>query len=419
MILTGLAFIAIALILLAFAASTWLDVLNAREVRANQGAVPEAFSGIIDEPGYFKSARYTLDKIKFGICERIFDTVLIVAVLIFGIYPMLFRLFSGAFGGGIWAQSLAFIFSAMVLGFASLPFDYYEQFKLEHKYGFNKSTVKLWVSDKIKEAAVSVLIAAPLLAFLLWLFSALPNTWWILGFCAGASFQLLMLIIYPRVILPLFNKLSELEDGELKTRLLNMADRAGFKASAIYVIDGSKRSSHSNAFFTGFGKFRKIVLFDTLINQLSPGEIEAVLAHEIGHYKCGHIPKMIIANFAAMFCGLAVVAYLAKCAGFYEGFGFAISDGMAAALIIFMIVASPVNFWFTPIKNAVSRKYEYQADAFAKRVCGGENSLIAALRKLHTKNLSNLTPHRIYSAFHYSHPTLLERERALRSGGEN
>ncbi|MBR4597659.1 MAG: M48 family metallopeptidase [Opitutales bacterium] len=418
MILTNLAFITIALILLAFAASTWLDFLNAREVRANQGALPEAFSGMIDEADYFKSARYTLDKIKFGIYERIFDTVLIAAVLLFGIYPLLFRFFIGVFGSGAWAQSAAFVLSTMVLGLLALPFDYCEQFKLEHKYGFNKSTLKLWVSDKIKENLLSILIGVPLLALLLWLFGALPDSWWILGFCVIAAFQLLMLIIYPRVILPLFNKLSELEDGELKTRLLGMADRAGFKASSIYVIDGSKRSSHSNAFFTGFGKFRKIVLFDTLINQLSPEEIEAVLAHEIGHYKCGHVPKMILANFAAMFCALALVAYLAKCAWFYEGFGFGIKDGMAAALIIFMIVASPVNFWLTPIKNAVSRKYEYQADAFAKRVCGGETSLIAALRKLHAKNLSNLTPHRIYSAFHYSHPTLLERERALRAAGD-
>ena len=179
MILTNLAFAIIALILLAFAASTWLDILNAREVRANQNAVPEAFSGIIDEPDYFKSARYTLDKIKFGICERIFDTALIAAVLLFGIYPILFRIIAGAFGGGIWAQSLAFILSTMILGFASLPFDYYEQFKLEHKYGFNKSTVKLWVSDKIKESVLSVLIAAPLLALLLWFFrstlSLLPS----------------------------------------------------------------------------------------------------------------------------------------------------------------------------------------------------------------------------------------------------
>ena len=414
MILTSLVFITIALIALAAAASTWLDILNAREVRANMGAVPQAFSSIIEEPEYFKSASYTLDKLRFGIFERAFDTLFIAAVLVFGAYPLLFKFFISAFGGGVWAQALAFMLSAMVLGLASLPFDYYEQFKLEHKYGFNKSTVKLWVSDKIKEAVLSVLIATPLLALLLWFFGAMPNAWWILGFCVVAAFQLLMLIIYPRVILPLFNKLSELEDGELKTRLLNMADRAGFKASSIYVIDGSKRSSHSNAFFTGFGKFRKIVLFDTLINQLSPGEIEAVLAHEIGHYKCGHIPKMIFANFAAMFCALAIVAYLAKCAWFYEGFGFDLSDGMAAALIIFMIAASPVNFWLTPAKNAISRKYEYQADAFAKRVCGGEGALVEALCKLHTKNLSNLTPHRLYSAFHYSHPTLLERIKNLK-----
>jgi STE24 endopeptidase len=284
---------------------------------------------------------------------------------------------------------------------------------IEQRYGFNKSTLKLWISDKIKEFVIGLIIGIPLLSLILWLFGVFDKTWWIWAFGAVAVFQILMLVLYPRLILPLFNKLSPIEDGELKDRLIAMSDRAGFKANAIFVMDGSKRSSHSNAFFTGFGKFRRIVLYDTLISQLSISELEAVLAHEIGHYKLGHVPKMIASSFVMMFFGFAAIAWLARSPWFYEGFGFSPDTGMAPALLLFSVLVPLFTFWLHPVFNAVSRRYEYQADAFAKQVCGGGEDLVASLRKLHTKNLGNLTPHKIYSAFHYSHPTLLEREAAL------
>ncbi len=413
MILTPAVFAATALILAKFAASAWLDSLNAANVRANSRAVPPAFSGIVEEADYFKSVRYTLDKIRFGLFEGGYSSAVLVLFLVFGAYPALFCSISQALGGGIWAQAAALCLASAVAGLPELPAEWYSQFVLEQRYGFNKSTLALWISDKLKELALSLALGIPLLSLILWLFGVFENTWWIWGFCAVAVFQIAMLIVYPRLIMPLFNKVSPLEAGELRDRLLSMADRAGFRADSIFVMDGSRRSSHSNAFFTGFGKFRRIVLFDTLLTQLSPLEIEAVLAHEIGHYKRGHVPKMIASAFAMLFAGFAAVAWLAKSPRFYEGFGFEISDGMAPALLLFTVLAPLVTFWLTPVSNMLSRRYEYQADAFAKKVCGGEGALVSALRKLHTKNLGNLTPHRIYSAFHYSHPTLLEREAAL------
>jgi STE24 endopeptidase len=215
--------------------------------------------------------------------------------------------------------------------------------------------------------------------------------------------------------MPLFNKLSPMPEGELRERLLELAHRTGFRCSAIDVMDGSKRSTHSNAFFTGFGRFRRIVFYDTLIAQLSPRELEAVLAHEIGHYRRGHVPKMFLLSAATSLTAFGLIAWLAGQAWFYTGFRFSSADGLPAALLLFALLAGLVIFWSHPLSNAWSRRHEYEADAFARAALGEAAPLVTALRKLHEKNLSNLTPHPLYSFFHYSHPTLLEREAALRA----
>jgi STE24 endopeptidase len=233
--------------------------------------------------------------------------------------------------------------------------------------------------------------------------------WWLWAWGAILAFQLLMLVLAPILILPLFNKFTPLPEGSLRERLLALAERTGFRARGIQVMDGSKRSRHSNAFFTGFGRFRKIVLFDTLIEQLQESELAAVLAHEIGHYKKGHIPKSLLAAFY-------VLAWLARQDWFYRVFGFE-PGHLAPAFLLFGLLAGTVTFWLTPLANAWSRRFEYQADAFAARAMGESTSLVGALRKLNEKNLSNLTPHPLFSGFHYSHPTLLERERALAEAG--
>jgi STE24 endopeptidase len=236
--------------------------------------------------------------------------------------------------------------------------------------------------------------------------------WWLWGFALLFGFQLVMIVLYPKLILPLFNKLTPLAEGDLRTRLLALADRTGFRAQTIQVMNGSKRSAHSNAFFTGFGRFRRIVLYDTLVAQLAQPELEAVLAHEIGHYKRGHILKMLAVSAMLQLGGFALIAWLARSAWFNAAFGFSPGE-LAPTFLLFGLLSGLATFWFSPLLNLVSRRHEYEADAFARNAVGGAASVVAALRKLAQKNLSNLTPHPLYSGFHYSHPTLMERERAL------
>ncbi|MBC8001903.1 MAG: M48 family metallopeptidase, partial [Opitutaceae bacterium] len=238
------------------------------------------------------------------------------------------------------------------------------------------------------------------------------SLWWLWAWGAMLTFQLVLMVLAPMLILPLFNKFAPLADGSLRERLLKLGERTGFSAKTIQVMDGSKRSRHSNAFFTGFGRFRKIVLFDTLIAQLSEPELESVLAHEIGHYKKRHIPKMLAWSAFSSLVAFYLLSVLAGQVWFYEGFGFAPAE-IAPALLLFTLLAGTASFWLTPLGNYWSRKHEYEADAYAAVTMGETDSLSGALRKLTEKNLSNLTPHPLFSAFHYSHPTLEERERAM------
>ena len=302
-----------------------------------------------------------------------------------------------------------------VLGLPSIPFDWWATFNLEERFGFNKSTKKLWVIDKLKGTIIGFVIGYPLLALLIYLVGAAGSLWWVWGFAVFFMFQLVMVVAYPMFIMPLFNKLEPMEEGDLKTRLFALADRTGFQAQSILVMDGSKRSGHSNAFFSGFGRFRRIVLFDTLIEQMEADELEAVLAHEIGHYKLGHIPKMMAMGALSSLGMFAVLGWLANAGWFVKAFDFnAMADGqIVPVLLLFLLLSGLFTFWLSPLTNYLSRKYEYEADAFARDAMSNYLPLLRALRKLHKENLSNLTPHPVYSSFHYSHPTLVEREASL------
>lgn len=404
--------LAAALIGLRLAAQLVLNALNASEVRRHAAEPPAAAAAIMDGPTYARSVEYTLAKLRLGSLEDAWDAAVLAAVIFSGVLPRLYAPFRGWAPGAAWAGALFLLATGVLLSVPNLPFDWWGQFRLEQRFGFNQSKLRLWVTDKLKGLLLLLVIGFPLLWALLGLVQWAGRAWWLWGFGLLFGFQLLMLVLYPKLILPLFNKLTPLAEGGLRTSLLALADRTGFRAKTIQVMDGSKRSGHSNAFFTGFGRFRRIVLYDTLVAQLAETELAAVLAHEIGHYKRGHVPKMLAVAAALQLGGFGLIAWLAGSAWFNAAFGFEPAE-LAPTFLLFGLLSGLVSFWFSPLLNLVSRKHEYEADAFARDAVGAAAPVVDALRKLATKNLSNLTPHPLYSGFHYSHPTLIERERAL------
>jgi len=391
----------------------WLDQLNRREVQRHATAVPSAFQGVIDEPTYQKAVQYTLAKGRFSQFETVYDTIILLTALFAGILPALYSFIQRKLGLSASAQAAFLFVSGVLLAIPSLPVNWVEQFRLEERFGFNTTTQKTWWLDRVKALLLSALMGYPLLILLVKIVQWTGHWWWLWAWGVVLAFQLIMLVLAPILILPLFNKLTPLPEGSLRERLLRLGERTGFHSRAIQVMDGSKRSRHSNAFFTGFSRFRRIVLFDTLINQLAEAELEAVLAHEIGHYKKRHIPKMLIASALGLLLAFFLIAKLAEQSWFYTAFGFE-PGTIAPAFLLFSLLSSVVTFWFSPLFNMVSRTFEYQADAYATQAMRESHSLIGALRKLNEKNLTNLTPHPLYSGFYYSHPTLFERERALK-----
>ena len=404
------------LIVVKCAVQLWLEWLNQRNVLAHAGAVPEGFKGIIDEPTYSKTVLYTLAKGQLHRIELVYDSLVLLVVLASGILPWAQGLFIHTLGVSAWAKAGFLFVVGVALTLPSLPFDWHAQFRLEQRFGFNTTTQRLWWLDRLKGLLLGLALGYPLLVLILKLVDWTDAWWWLWAWAALLAFQSLMAVLAPVLLLPLFNKFTPLPEGTLRDRLLKLAERTRFRARSIQIMDGSKRSRHSNAFFTGFGAFRKIVLFDTLVEQLAEPELEAVLAHEIGHYKKKHIPKMLLASALGSLAGLYLLGWLVKQDWFYRTFGFQ-PGNIAAALLLFGLLSSVVTFWLSPLLHWWSRRYEYQADAFASRVMNEPAPLVRALRKLNEKNLSNLTPHPLYSGFYYSHPTLLERERALRQPG--
>ena len=405
--------LAAALLLLRLGATLALSALNRAEVRRHAAAAPPAAAAIMDQATYGRSVAYTLAKSRFGAVTEIVDALILAVALFSGLLPALFNWIQGwSAPAAAWTGAVFILASGGLLAAPSLPFELWEKFRIEGRFGFNRTTVGLWLTDKLKAVLLGVAIGFPLLWALLSLVRRAGPAWWVWGFLLVFGFQLVMLVLYPKLILPLFNKLSPLPEGPLRTRLLALGDRTGFRAAAIQVMDGSKRSSHSNAYFTGLGKFRRIVLFDTLVAQLAPEELEAVLAHEIGHYRRGHIPRLLALSAAMMLAGFAVMAWLIRATWFNAAFGYP-AGAIAPSFLLFALLSGLVMFWLSPLMNRLSRKYEFEADAFAREAMAGPAALVGALRKLTQKNLGNLTPHPWFSAFFYSHPTLVERERAL------
>lgn len=412
----SLAVLVFAVIGAKWAVQLWLEHLNRQSVLAHADAIPEPYRAVMDEATYAKAVRYTLAKNRFHQVEITWDTAVLLLVLFSGVLPWAFEAMLGRFSETAPVLAAFLFLTGVALSLPGLPLEWHAQFRLEEKHGFNTTTQTTWWLDRLKGLVLGALLGYPLLLLVLKLVEWTGPRWWIWAWAALLGFQMIMAVLAPVIILPLFNKFTPLPEGPLKDRLLGLAERARFRARSIQVMDGSRRSRHSNAFFTGFGRFRKIVLFDTLVGQLAPAELEAVLAHEIGHFQKKHIPKMLAFSALASLAGFGVLSVLARREEFCRSFGFAPAGTIVPALLLFGLLAGVVTFWFSPLAHRWSRKYEYEADAVAAELMGEPHSLIGALRKLAEKNLSNLTPHPFYSGFYYSHPTLLERERSLVAG---
>jgi STE24 endopeptidase len=389
-----------------------LEWLNQKHVRANARAVPAAFANTVTPETYAKSVAYTLAKSRFEMVDLTWSAMVLAAALFSGVLPWFYQLFRDAAGSSVWAGAAFLLTVGVVLAATDLPFEWHAQFHLEERFGFNTTTAAIWWLDRVKGLVLVLVLGYPLLVLILKLVGWLGPAWWFWAWVCLSVFQLIMIVVAPVLIMPLFNKFTPLPSGGLRDCLLALGERAGFRARDIQVMDGSRRSRHSNAFFTGLGQFRKIVLFDTLVQQLDEAELESVLAHEIGHYKRGHILKTMALSLGSSLPVFYLVAVLAKQQWFLGSLGFAPGD-IVPALLLISLLAGLVIFWLSPIFHLLSRRYEYEADAYAAGLIKRPQPLISALRKLNEKNLSNLTPHRLYSGFYYSHPTVLEREAAL------
>ena len=396
----------------------WLATRQMRHVAAHRNAVPSAFAQTISLAAHQRAADYTLAKGRFGLIGMaVGAAVLLGWTLLGGIDTLNIALrdaLQPRFGDLVYQLALLGAF-AVIGAVIELPLDLYSTFHIEQRFGFNRTTWKLYLADMAKGALVGVLIGAPIAALILWLMHAAGSLWWLWAWGVWVAFNLLILVLYPTVIAPLFNKFEPLADESLKVRVQQLMARCGFAAKGLFVMDGSKRSAHANAYFTGFGAAKRVVFFDTLLNKLSPGEVEAVLAHELGHFKHKHVIKRIGVMFALSLAGFALLGWLSMQPWFYAGLGVQPSltaPNDALALLLFLLAAPVFAFFVSPLFAQVSRKHEFEADAYACRQASGDD-LAAALLKLHEDNASTLTPDPLYVRFYYSHPPASERLAAL------
>jgi len=400
---------------LRLAAQTWLAWLNMRQIARHRAQVPTALAGVMDDATYQKAADYSLAKLRFGQREILWETALLATVLFSGVLPAAWSAWTGWLGQGAWSGAGFLVAVLLGLSVPSLPWEWWAQFRLEERFGFNRSSLRLWLIDRIKGTLLGIAIGTPVLWLLIAVVEGTGSLWWLWAWATLTVVKLVLAVAVPWWIMPLFNKFTPLDDTALHDRLMALADRGQFQARSIHVMDGSKRSAHSNALFTGLGRFRRIVLFDTLIAQLGVEELEAVLAHEIGHYRRGHIWKSLLLGSVLTLGGFLLLGWLMATPAFFAAFGFA-TPSTAIAFLLFGLLSGVVGFWFTPLVNLLSRKHEYEADDFARQLVGTAGPLVRALSGLARENLSNLTPHPAYSTFYYSHPTLVERVAALQQG---
>ncbi|MEO6919127.1 MAG: M48 family metallopeptidase [Collimonas sp.] len=387
----------------------WLGSRQIRHVVSHRSAVPAEFAEKIPLAAHQRAADYTVAKTKFGMLSMLVSAAVLIGFTLLGGLQLLSNIIFNLAGPGMVYQLGLLVAFGAIAGLIDLPLDYYKQFVLEARFGFNKMTVKLFFTDILKNTLIGAAIGLPLVWVVLLLMARSGDLWWFYAWLVFSGFQLLMLVLYPTVIAPLFNKFTPLTDDTLRDRIEGLMKRVGFASKGLFVMDGSKRSAHGNAYFSGFGAGKRIVFFDTLLARLAPHEIEAVLAHELGHFKLKHIVKRIAVMFAISLAFLALLGYLKQQLWFYTGLGVNpllladLSNNDAMALILFMLALPIFTFLLSPLSSISSRKHEFEADAFAVKHTNGPD-LVTALVKLYEDNASTLTPDPLHSAFYDSHP---------------
>ncbi|MBV7539027.1 M48 family metallopeptidase [Duganella sp. sic0402] len=407
----------VSFIILTLLVRFWLASRQLRHVLAHRNAVPAEFAEKIPLAAHQKAADYTVARTKYGMLTLMVNTLVLLGfTLLGGLQWLSVQIFQLTGPGMVYQLALLAAF-ALISGVIDLPFDYYKQFKLEQRFGFNKMSKGLFFADMFKGVLLGAAIGLPLAWLVLTLMNQSGDLWWLYTWVVWSGFQLLMMVLFPTVIAPLFNKFTPLEDQSLKARIEGLMQRVGFASSGLFVMDGSRRSAHGNAYFSGFGANKRIVFFDTLLARLQPQEIEAVLAHELGHFKLKHIIKRIAMLFVISLGFLALLGYLKTQPWFYDGLGvnpllLPGQDNDAMALLLFMLVLPVFTFLFNPLTSIGSRKHEFEADAFAARHTDARD-LVSALVKMYEDNASTLTPDPLHSAFYDSHPPASVRIRQL------
>ncbi len=405
----------VAFLLADIAVRLWLASRQIRYVATHRSQVPPEFSDRIGISSHQRAADYTLARVRLGMLERVYDAVLLVGLTLFGGLQVIDLFVGQVVHDDFLRQILLLVVVALLLSVLGLPFTLWRQFKLEAHFGFNRMTLKLFVTDALKGLLITLVLGLPLAAAVLWLMAKAGTYWWIWAWAVWIVFNMVVLVIYPTVIAPLFNKFTPLADADLAQRIQGLAKRCGFALNGLFVMDGSRRSAHGNAYFTGFGKTRRIVFFDTLLARLNTDEIEAVLAHELGHFARRHIIKRILLSFGAAFIFFAALGWLADQTWFYVGLGVLPQLGGrndAMALILFFLAMPVFTFMFTPLASWYSRRDEFEADRYAAAQSSPER-LVSALVKLYDDNANTLTPDPVHSAFYDSHPPAAVRIRHL------
>ncbi|MEG2280112.1 MAG: M48 family metallopeptidase [Comamonas sp.] len=414
MLLTLAFAIALALQLLV---QLWLNTRQVRYVAQHRHEVPQSFASHISLAAHQKAADYTLAKARFGLLHMAWGAVILLGWTLLGGLNALQGALLQWMEPGMVQQLVLLAAFAAISGLLDLPFSLYQTFVLEARFGFNKNTPAIWLGDLLKSTLLAAIIGLPIAWIILWFMGATGSLWWLWAWGIWTGFQLLLMWIFPTYIAPLFNKFEPLADESLKARVTSLMQRCGFAAKGLFVMDGSRRSAHANAYFTGFGASKRVVFYDTLLKQLSPEEVEAVLAHELGHFKHKHITKRMIGMFALSLVGFAVLGWLSQQVWFYTGLGALPSAALAfgqpsyddaLALLLFILALPVFTFWIAPLMAHFSRRDEFEADAYAMQQASGA-ALASALLKLYEDNASTLTPDPVYARYYYSHPPAVER----------